>query len=59
MDHKFQFQEDQYSQKQLEEGIERCDENVRIFNEEIEKQKLLKLDLQYKLASIKARSPSA
>lgn len=46
---------DQYTEEQLTAAITRCEENIRIFGEEVEKQKLLKLDLQYKLAALKAK----
>jgi len=42
---------------QLEEGIKRADANVKIFSDEVQKQMVLKAQLEAELAQLLAKNP--
>ncbi|OGM14300.1 hypothetical protein A3A76_00130 [Candidatus Woesebacteria bacterium RIFCSPLOWO2_01_FULL_39_23] len=53
---KDEFEKDnQYSIKTLEENIARAEQNIQIFSAEVQKQIMLKAELEAQLAALKAK----
>lgn len=45
----------EYQLKALEDGINRCDQNIQIFSQEVEKQRALKIELEIQYRELKVK----